>query len=71
MGKNWVWLTRDSSGETYDVHLKKRPLPKRGVYSGTYNGDIALCASLFEKGTDFKLEPGEKAKVEITIKRKE
>jgi len=71
MEKNWVWLTRDLDGGTYDVHLKKRPHPQSGPYSGTYNGNISLCASLFEKGTDFKLEPGEKAKVEITIKRKE
>ena len=67
--KNWVWLTRDDDGGYSDVHLQKRPPPKK-MGDGEYSGDANLCAALFEKATGFHLASGEMAKVEITVRRK-
>jgi len=66
--KDWIWLTRDEAGDYYDVHLQKRPIPRTSIDG--YNGDACFCSSLFEETTRFHLKPGEKAKVEITVRRK-
>ncbi len=66
--KNWVWLTRDADGEYYSLYLRKRPQPDSDA-EGVYHG-ACFCSELFEKATDFRLKPGEQAKVEITVRRK-